>query len=192
MQIATKLRKQKKKKATPTQLHVANACLICPSNYCAWLDDTDIFRTEMLLIASLIQEAISQHSHSCLATDAAADIPAACSYGIQFADGWPCLLKGQTEASWDLLPFPGLLCVPAHQEPVLPSGICWTISHTSSPYLSPGSHSRVLVPIPKPWSPPHNFGCHPKALLTTPKPRFPSHSPGPHPLVAIPKLRSPS
>lgn len=141
------------KKKPPTQLHIANACLICPSNYCAWLDDTDIFGTEMLLIASLIQEVISQHSHSCLATAAAADILAACSYGTQFADGCQCLLKGQTAASWDLLPFHGWLCAPAHQEPVLPSVICWIITQNRSPYPSPGFHSRVLVSIPKPWSP---------------------------------------
>lgn len=55
LKILARFSSRKKK---PTQLHIENACLICPSNYRARLDDTDTSSSEMLLIASLIQETM--------------------------------------------------------------------------------------------------------------------------------------
>lgn len=186
----------KKKLSTPTQLHVANACLICPSNYCACLDDTDIFRTEMLLIASLIQEAISQHSHSCLATAIAADIPAVCSYGTLLMDFNVCSrakLRPVASAAlpWSVMcPSSSGTCSPIrylldYQSQQIPIPKFWSL------FQDPGPHPKALFPIPYPWSPSRNFDCQTKALLTTSKPCFPSHIPGPHTLDCHPKLWSP-
>lgn len=181
MQQGFASKKKKKKSSPPTQLHVANACLICPSNYCAWLDDTDIFRTEMLLIASLIQEAISQHSHSCLATAAATDIPAACSYGTLLMDVSVCSRAKVRPVG---------ICCPSLAGYV-PQLIRYLSSHQVSAGLSVTTDPppQVLVSIPGSWSPSQSPGPHPITLIANPKPCLSPQSPASHPISLVPILK---